>query len=307
MTPAAHAPRPARSAIAALSWITLAVVIALGVRVVLAVVPARVAALPHGPSARPRIVSLVGGVTETLITLGAQDCIVNQSWLMTSRDAAGKPHIYASERSGMTNAESILALHPDYVFVARELMHCLEGRGLDVVMVPQDSFPAMRSFVMQLGRDLGNEAGARAALDHMDAKMAEIRSRVAGLPRVRVYYEEGLPGRTRGPGTAIDEMIRLAGGENIYDDASIPRPTISLETIVAADPQVMLVPYDVTPESVRQRQGWENVSAVRTGRIHPIPRAERAVGLFSPSCADCCERTLLRWLHPELFDGEGDD
>lgn len=271
--------------------------------------PARVAAAPPPPAdpEHPRIVALVSGVVDTLDEIGAIDSVVAVGSKTVLPAADGKPRIHADERGGMTSAEGILAMRPDYVFAAAELMPPLAGRGLNVVRVPQDSFSDMREFVLGLGRVVHREHEARAALGRMDAKMADIRRRVASLPRPRVYFEEGGVGRTRGPGTAIHEMIELAGGENVYRDARIPRPTISAETIVGADPEVIVLGAgSETPERLRARPGWAGVSAVRTGRVFVIPDSERSVTLYSPRCADACERTLLPWIHPELFgDGAG--
>lgn len=270
----------------------------------------------HAPAARgtaevppesPRIVALVGGTVDTLDAIGALDDVVAVGGRFHYPGTEHKEHILSDEAGGATNPEAILALRPDLVLVARELVPALAGRGLPILVVPQDTFPEMRSFVTDLGRKVGREAAAQAALDRMDAKIAEIRERVASLPKVRVYWESSAPGRTRGPGTAVHEMIELAGGTNIYRDARIPRPTISMETILAADPEVIVLNLgSQTPEDVCSRQGWNRISAVRNGRVYVIPESERAVTLFSPRCAECCERTFLRWFHPELFaDGEG--
>jgi iron complex transport system substrate-binding protein len=259
------------------------------------------------PPGRPRIVALVGGVVDTLYALGALDCLVGLAGNSTQAypGTEGKTRILSDERGGMTNAEAILALRPDYVFVAKELVPSLAGRGLNVVPVPQDSFPEMREFVMELGRIVGKKDEAVRLLEGFDAKRDEIARRVAGRPRVRVYWEDSAPGRTRGPGTAVHEMIQLAGGENVYQDAGIARPTISLEAVLAADPEVIVLnETSASPDEIRARQGWEKISAVRNGRIHVIPFAERAVTLYSPRCAECCERTFLRWFHPEVLTDE---
>jgi iron complex transport system substrate-binding protein len=259
------------------------------------------------PTGRPRIVALVSGVVDTLSVLDSLDCLVavGTNPNMDFPGTEGKPRILADERGGMTNAEGILALRPDYVFVAKELAPSLEGRGLNVIRVPQDSMADMREFVLSLGRIVGKEEQARAALEHMDAKRTEITKRVTGRPRVRVYWEDTALGRTRGPGTAVHEMIELAGGENIYGDARIARPTIGVETILGADPEVIvLMTTSASPAEVKARQGWDKISAVKNGRVFVIPFEERSVTLFSPRCADCCERTFLRWFHPELPTAE---
>ena len=76
---------------------------------------------------------------------------------------------------------------------------------------------------------------------------------------------------TAGAGTFIDTLIRLAGGENLGARFGGDFPRVSVETIIRADPDVIILgdaAFGVTVESARGRAGWEGLSAVRSGRIH---------------------------------------
>jgi len=264
---------------------------------------------PATAPGRPRIVALVSGVVDTLQALDSLDCVVamgHQSGNDPYDPTKRMTRILSDERGGMTNPEGVLSLRPDYVFAAPELVPSLSGRGLNVVAVPQDAFDEVAPFTLSLGRIVGKEDDARALLAAMDAKAQDIRRRVAGKPRVRVYWEDGSPGRTRGPGTAVHAMIELAGGANVYGDDRIARPTISLEALLAADPEVIVLNEGMaTPSEVAARPGWDRMSAVRNKRVFVISYADRPVTLFTPRCVACCERTFLRWFHPELFEEGG--
>jgi iron complex transport system substrate-binding protein len=93
------------------------------------------------------------------------------------------------------------------------------------------------------------------------------------------------------------ELFTLANAEQIGGNASYQ---ISLEQLVAADPQVILLgdaAYGATADAVKQRAGWGGMSAVKSGAIFPIddivvtrPGPRIAEGLYA----------LILSIHPEL-------
>jgi ABC-type Fe3+-hydroxamate transport system substrate-binding protein len=92
-------------------------------------------------------------------------------------------------------------------------------------------------------------------------------------------------------------MFTLAGAEPISGDANY---SISLENLVAADPEVILLgdaAYGVTPEAVAARPGWEGMTAVREDRIVPID--DVVVTRPGPRLVDGL-RALIQAIHPEL-------
>jgi iron complex transport system substrate-binding protein len=260
----------------------------------------------HVQSQAPhRIVALTIGAVDTLALLGTLDRViaVEEDCFVPGTEHMAK--IRNDDHSGPSkalNVESVLALRPDLVIAKEDLKPALDRRGLRVHWVPAASgLDTVIPLVEQLGGELGVPEKARAAVAAMRAKMASIEHRVAALPRVRVYYEAGKAGRTAGRGTIIDDMIRLAGGDNIAGETRLANPVLSTEAILAADPEVIVLsPWSDSPEDVAQRPGWSRIAAVRLGRIHRIPEQDRKVQSPSPTCVDGCEKMLVPWLHPSL-------
>jgi iron complex transport system substrate-binding protein len=94
----------------------------------------------------------------------------------------------------------------------------------------------------------------------------------------------------------------MAGGENVAGDLDGQYLQISLENLVVEDPDVILLgdaAYGVTPESVGQRSGWESLSAVQDGRVHPFD--DNLASRPGPRLVEGLE-TLAKLLHPELFE-----
>jgi ABC-type Fe3+-hydroxamate transport system substrate-binding protein len=92
-------------------------------------------------------------------------------------------------------------------------------------------------------------------------------------------------------------MFKLAGATPISGNANY---SISLEDLVAADPEVILLgdaAYGQSAETVRARAGWEGMTAVKRGAIFPVD--DIVVTRPGPRIADGLE-ALIRAIHPEL-------
>ena len=68
----------------------------------------------------------------------------------------------------------------------------------------------------------------------------------------------------------ISEIVELCGGRNIF--AGLPQlaPSISVEAVVAADPQVILSTDDTIADPAAQWQSWQRLTSVRARTIYPI-------------------------------------
>jgi len=96
-------------------------------------------------------------------------------------------------------------------------------------------------------------------------------------------------------------LIERAGGHNIAADLD-SYPQMSLEQIIAADPTFIILGDatwgGVTPEMVASRPGWENLSAVKNGKV--VPFDDNLVSRPGPRLVDGLEQ-LAKLLHPESF------
>jgi iron complex transport system substrate-binding protein len=113
-----------------------------------------------------------------------------------------------------------------------------------------------------------------------------------------------------GPGTFLDELLKLAGGRNVLASSPIQYPKVSLEQIMATDPDVIIDMGDYahaenTADSRRREElalwrAHPQLKAVRSGRIHAVTAAHFVVP--GPRMGDAA-RDFLRFLHPEAVTG----
>ncbi|PYV44803.1 MAG: ABC transporter substrate-binding protein [Acidobacteria bacterium] len=256
-----------------------------------------------------RIVSLSPGYTETLFALGVGDRVAGvDEYSDFPPETASKTKVGGAHNH---NLEQIISLQPDLVVVLVErddLINTLTSRGIPTLKLFPDDFENVLQSILLLGKVTGTEWRAREIVEAAKAKVNRVRTRVEGLPSARVFFElDGMdPSKpfTPGPQSFIGDMIRIAGGWNIAQDIRASSSRISLEAIVAADPEVIVLgdaQNPINPQTsadVVNRPGWSDITAVRKKAVYPVDNA-----LFfrpGPRVVDGIE-TLARLFHPEAF------
>lgn len=249
-----------------------------------------------------RIVSLLPSVTDILVALGARDRLVAR----TDYDTDPELGLLPSVGGGLNpSLERLTALRPELVvgWSSDRSLDQLVRLGVAVYRPQSQTLADMRCTILQLGRALGLETSADSLAVSIDSELQGVRRAVRGRPRPSVFYVVWFdPPMTAGPGTFIDELIDIAGGQNVFADAPSPWPTVSLEGIVRRQPALVIVPRGERgaegSNRLRSAPGWRDLRAVRAGRVmkvdadlfnRPGPRVGKAA------------RTLARLLHPEAF------
>jgi iron complex transport system substrate-binding protein len=125
------------------------------------------------------------------------------------------------------------------------------------------------------------------------------------VSRPGVYYEidgtDPTKPYTSGGGTFVDQLIRRAGGVNVFTQLNNSWPQISLEQLLVDNPQIILLgdsAYGETPAQVSARPGWGSLLAVKNKQVFPFD--DNLVSRPGPRLLDGLE-ALARLIHPELF------
>lgn len=250
-----------------------------------------------------RILSLGPSITELLFALGRGDRMVGRTdWCNFPEAALEVPSVGSLFPP---DYERILATEPDLVLMlggSLDVRDRLEQEyGLTTFVVDPATFAELYDEVIALGQVVNAQATAEAMVTEIRAEVDEISTKILPISyRPTVFYEVSPdPLWTAGPGSFIDDMIRIAGGINVAGAADSPWPPYSLEELLAADPHIIVTTSPETAQAALTRPGWENLTAVREGRVIGLPD-ENIVVRPGPRLIEG-----LRWfaqtLHPGLF------
>jgi iron complex transport system substrate-binding protein len=250
-----------------------------------------------------RIVSLSPSTTEAAFAVGAGGEVVGRSRYCDYPTAAlGLPQVggYVDP-----NLEAILALEPSLVVGARgpagsAMADTLGKRGIATYFPETESFAQIEAMVYGVGERTAHEVEARAVVERLRARVAEVERAVAGRPRVRVLFVFGLePVVVAGPGSFTDEVLVRAGAENAVKDGR-GYPTLGLERVLALDPDVVLNAAMGEAHGGERigggAPGWRDLRAVKGGRV--VRLDDEAVLRPGPRIGDGLAR-VARAVHPE--------
>ena len=194
------------------------------------------------------------------------------------------PHVGRLAGRGSTvNLEKLLALQPDLVLDAgdfdatyrssAEQVWKQTGIPFELVAGRMAEHPAQLRHVGRLldvparGELLATAAEAQLAL------VARVLRKVPVGSRPRVYYGRGSDGLESGLSGSINtELIELCGGLNVVAAAGAGGlARVSPEQLLAWDPDVILTQDTGFAARAKQDPRWNNLRAVREGRLHCAP------------------------------------
>ena len=270
------------------------------------------AAVAYGQTPK-RIVSTAPSITELLYSLGLGDRVVGvDRFSRYPSEALRKPKIgdYANP-----NLETIASLRPDLVIIPTnpvKLAERLAVLRLKVLEIDQESIAKLyESF-----RIVGEAAGARAQAAKLEStvrgQLEAVRTRAAPLKKTRMMFVVGrTPNRLDGlivvgQASYLNEIIALAGGENVFRDAVASYPGVSLEEVLARNPDVIVDMGDmadtvgVTEEHKREVASlWERLSSVAAVKQHRVYAVASDVYVVpGPRVVDAA-KAFFEMLHPE--------
>jgi ABC-type Fe3+-hydroxamate transport system substrate-binding protein len=235
-----------------------------------------------------RVVSLIPASTELLFAIGAGATVQGRTrWCDYPAAAAGVPDLGDGLQPSL---EAILARKPDLVVLYRSpqngaVREALGRLGIPVVQLAIDRLADFERAAQLLGTLTGHSQGADSMLALFRAQLDSASAPAAtSAPSVLILVWDQPP-MTVGSGSFLSEIVGRAGGRNLFDDITSSSATVSVEAVVARNPDVVLVTSEDAP-AFATRAEWQTVPAVRERRFvrvsgsafsRPSPRAPEAV------------------------------
>jgi len=243
------------------------------------------------PAQSPRIITLAPSATEVIAALGATSELVG-----VDSYSEFPPEVKALPKVGsflQPNLEVIVNLAPTLVIV--DDIHGATGRarGYAVTKTLECSFhalPDVKKALRTVGAAIGREREADAEVLAIDNALdAAAAARPVRHPRVLAVIDREAGGLGNlvavGPGSWVDELLAVVGGDNVLASSGIRYPKISVEEVLRAQPEVIL---DLSFAGKSNVAEWKSVAvpAVANGRVialsdpflvAPSPRVKQAL------------------------------
>jgi iron complex transport system substrate-binding protein len=252
-----------------------------------------------------RIVSLAPGATAMLFAAGAGAQVVGASDFSDEPAAARRVPRVGDSRG--INVERLLALQPDMVVVwsggtAPAEIERLELLGLRVYRHRLARLEDVPGSLVRLGRLAGTEAQAQRAAADFTARLSGLQARyrhtghagtadgpAAGARTILLQLWDQ-PLYTVGGAELLSDVVATCGYRNLYADLSDPGPAVSIESVLARNPDVILA-LAGDPRSAdawaRRWQDYPVLAAVRAG--HVLPWSDARLSRLGPSMLEATE------------------
>jgi len=250
-----------------------------------------------------RVVSIAPNITETIFALGKGDILKGRTdYCDYPAEAQNIPSIGSLREPDI---EAIAELNPDIVIASthftKESLDKLNALSIPlVVFANQDSFEGVYKTINGIGRLTGSEEAAGDLITEMKTRVSFVTEAVKGKDKPSVYYVIGFGEYgdfTAGGDTFINQVIEMAGGNNIASD--IKGWSFSLEEIVESDPDILVCSkFWDTKESIKITNGYKSLRSVKNGQLFEIDN--NMLDRQGPRLAEGLE-ALAKIIHPEVF------
>ena len=256
-----------------------------------------------------RIVSHVPSVTETLFAIGLDEKVVGVSdYCDYPEEAKLKPSVGSFWSPSI---ENIVALEPDLVLTSgddEQFMLQLDSLEITYVVIDPKDIDGILQSIELMGSITGTKNRAEELIEDMTKSINRIVNQTQNAPKVRVFYTFATTDLnnpwTAGPGSFIDSLITLAGGENIAARVQAPFMQFSIEEVFSSDPEIIITNDSmgsavVQVEALRQHPVWSQMTALKQNRVYVIDGD--LVNRSGPRIVQGLEE-VTKIIHPELFE-----
>ncbi len=174
--------------------------------------------------------------------------------------------------------ERVAAVRPDLLIAwqpaaAAPLARVMDKLGVPVFYSDPLTLAAIPDAVERMGVLFGTEAQARPAAQALRARLDALAARYAGRRPVRVFVQAGLePVYTLNDSSIVSDALRLCGGVNVFGQAPVVAPQVTVESVLAARPEAVLAGISRPEDAARNLAAWQalGLPAARQGHVYGV-------------------------------------
>ena len=213
-----------------------------------------------------RIVSLNPATTDLMFALGAGSRLVGRThWDAYPDSALLVPDLGPGLRP---NVEAVLGAHPDLVLLYasndnRTAAAEIRAAGVKTLSLKIDHIDDFYRASRLIARLIGDSARGDYVADSVKRTLDQVRKLTSNMSKPRVFWHIwDAPLITIGQGSYMNELVEIAGAQNVYGDMTEPSPTVSIEDVLKRDPDYIITGPEGA-EKIRKDPKWAESRAVK--------------------------------------------
>jgi len=250
-----------------------------------------------------RVISMSPHVTELLFAAGGGGRIVGAVNYSDYPEAAKSIPRIGSNRE--IDLERVIAMKPDLIVAwmhnaSERQIEMVRKIGVPVFLSDPQTLEGIPDNVARLGQLMGTDTVANAAAGELRKQLAGLRSRYAGRPAVRTFYQVwDRPLYTLSGKHIITDALRLCGGENIFEKLTVTAPVVSVESVLKEDPEAIFGTAEKNYGGVSLWKPYATLTATRNDNLFTIDGdlLNRAGPRMISGTAIMCEKLELARRH----------
>ena len=271
------------------------------------------------PEAPSRAVSLSGFTTEMMLALGLEDQMAGTAY----KDNEILPEFKTAYESipvlsdKYPSQEVLLNASPDFITgwssAVSEKNFPVDFLSQNKIQffIPRSEYPnAGIDEVYEDFRTLGKifrvEAKAEEIIADMQREIGAVNDKVKGLNPVSVFlYDSGEDAPYTVGASLASDLIRFAGGENVFEKDGDYWMTVQWEAVVEKNPQwIVIMQYNVSDDvqakidTLKNNPALENIDAIKNNHIIVLGLSDVIAGVRNPGAVE----TMAKSFHPEAFE-----
>lgn len=209
------------------------------------------------------------------------------------------------------SAEKIASVHPTAVYSVTTLKDqfgkSFKQQHIKPYFLNLDSVAKLQSTVTQMGNKYDRRTEAKQANDTINQAIKRAKNRAKGQTKPRVLVLMGLPGAGYMVCTNqsyVGDLVRLAGGQNVFTSKNQAYMQPNDEAIRNAKPQVILRLEHAMPEMVtsqfnstfKSQSFWADTPAVKAKRVYDLqePNFDATANMRAATAL----KQVSKWLYP---------
>ncbi|TVY04360.1 ABC transporter substrate-binding protein [Cohnella terricola] len=221
-----------------------------------------------------RIVTIAPSETEVLFAIGAGSKVVGVDQYSDYPEEAKSIDKVGDMN---TNTEALLALKPDVVFahsgMQTKVIEQLRNLNVKVYASNPKNLDQVMEKIETVGKIMNVQEGAAQVTGTMKDELKQVTDALQGVTPKKVYMEFS-PGWTVGTGEYMDEILTLAGGDNVSKEKS-GWFEVDPEKVIKENPEVILYAKNDAYElgilqAIQERPGFEKIDAVKNNQLFAV-------------------------------------